>query len=861
MPFVLAMAWRESRASLRRMALLVASIAVGVAALVAISSFTDSLQESVREQARALLGADLSLGSASPFSSRAEDELKKILGEARGTDVSRLVRFGAMAYVPRTTGARLVQVTAVEGGYPFYGRIETSPPGGWERLGEAGGVLVDPALVSALDARVGDTLALGEARLAIRGVVTSMPGDVAVQSAALGPRVFMSARDLDATGLLTFGSRARYEAYLKLPAAEDPLRLALRHRPALAAERVSLRTVSEDEESLNETLGRLGRYLGLVALIAVLLGGLGVASAVHVFIKRKIETVAVLRCLGATGGMVLAVYLVQAAALGLLGSTLGVAIGLGVQAGLPMVMAGLLPVEVRFAPSWPAAAAGLGVGLWVAAAFALLPLLSVRDVSPLVVLRRPYEADGRKRRDPVRILAATLLAASVVMLAVLEAPSRGSGIGFALGIGGALLALWAAALALSLALRRFFPSRWPYLWRQGVANLYRPANQTVMVVLALGFGAFLLDTLFLVQHNLLRDLRVDTGADRPNLVLFDIQPDQRAGVEAALRKAGLPVREPVPIVPMRILSIKGQSAGVFLAAGTVPRRAPGDRRTPRGGPNPWTLRREYRSTYRGALTSSEKTTAGGPWPPPGWPASGGPAPISIEKELAAELGVRVGDDIVWDVQGRAVSSRVAHLRDVSWARFEPNFFVVFPPGPLDLAPQSFVTLSRVDDPQLRASVQRRIVESFPNVTTIDLAQVQQALDRIVSRVALAIRFMALFSLATGAVVLVGAVATSRYQRLREAVLLKTLGATRSQILRIALAEYVALGLLASATALLLATGAAWGLVRYFFESRFSVPAAQLSATALAIVALTVLVGMWTSAEVARKPPLEVLRAE
>jgi len=394
-----------------------------------------------------------------------------------------------------------------------------------------------------------------------------------------------------------------------------------------------------------------------------------------------------------------------------------------------------------------------------------------------------------------------------------------------------------------------------------VANLYRPANQTVMVVLALGFGAFLLDTLFLVQHNLLRDLRVDASADRPNLVLFDIQPDQRAGVEAELRKAGLPAHEPVPIVPMRIQSLKGQSAGATLAAGTVPRRPSGEGRTRRGGPNAWTLRREYRSTYRGALTATEKTVEGGAWPPPGWPASGGPAPISVERELAAELGVRVGDEIVWDVQGRMVPSRVAHLREVSWARFEPNFFVVFPPGPLDGAPQSFVTLSRADDPQRRASVQRRIVEAFPNVTTIDLAQVQQALDRIVSRVALAIRFMALFSLATGAVVLVGALATSRYQRLREAVLLKTLGATRGQILRIALAEYVALGLLASATALLLATGAAWSLARFFFESRFSLPAAQLSATAVAIVALTVLVGLWTSAEVARKPPLEVLRAE
>jgi putative ABC transport system permease protein len=518
-------------------------------------------------------------------------------------------------------------------------------------------------------------------------------------------------------------------------------------------------------------------------------------------------------------------------------------------------------VDVVYTPSWTAAAAGLAVGLWVASIFALIPLLSVRHVSPLVVLRRPYEAASGGRRDPARILAAAALAASVAALAVLQAPSRGVGLTFALAIGGALLALWGAGLGLSRALRRFMPARWPYLWRQGVANLYRPANQTVMVVLALGFGAFLLDTLFLVQHNLLRDLRVDSGEGRPNLVLFDIQPDQRAGVEAELRKAGLQPREPVPIVPMRIQSLKGQPASAFLAADSAAPRGEAAQRRRGGGPNAWTLRREYRSTYRGALTSTEKTVEGGAWPPPGWSPATGPAPISLERELADELGVHVGDEIVWDVQGRPVASRVAHLREVTWARFEPNFFAVFPPGALEGAPQMFVTLSRADDPQVRARVQRRIVEVFPNVTTIDLAQVQEALDRIVSRVALAIRFMALFSLATGAIVLVGAVATSRYQRLREAVLLKTLGATRAQLLRIALAEYVSLGTLASATALLLSTAAAWALIRFVFESTFSLPAGALSATALVIVALTVLVGMWTSAEVVRKPPLEVLRAE
>jgi putative ABC transport system permease protein len=492
----------------------------------------------------------------------------------------------------------------------------------------------------------------------------------------------------------------------------------------------------------------------------------------------------------------------------------------------------------------------------VALLFALLPLLAVRRVSPLLLLRRDYEP-GRAGRDPLRAGVIAGLGASVVLLSILQAPDTVTGLVFAGGIGATLALFGLAALGLARAVRRFFPSGWPYVWRQGLANLYRPANQTVAVVLALGFGAFLLDVVLLLQRNLLRDLRVDTAAERPNMVLFDIQPDQRAPLEQALREGGYPVMSTAPIVPMRVASVKGRAASQLLAA----RRSAGGERTPAR----WALRREYRSTYRDGATTAERTVAGQPWAPgswaPGTDGHGEAVPISLEVGLAEDLRVGVGDEIVWDVQGRELRSKVAHLREVEWARFEPNFFVVFPEGPLAEAPQSFVFLSRIDDAADRGRFQRAAVERFPNVTAVDLSQVQQAIERVLSRVSLAIRFMALFSLAAGAVVLMGAVAAARYQRLREAALLKTLGATRGQILRILLAEYLSLGGLSVATALVLSSVAGWALLRFFFEAPFTWPGAALALLSAAVLALTVVVGLWSSREVWRKPPLEVLRAE
>ena len=869
--FVVRLAWREARAARRRLMLLTASVMAGVGALVAVNSFTENLQRSVAEQAQALLGADLSLTGRKAASevapaARFPDSLPR---SVPGAQTANATSFAAMAFV-NGGGARLVQLRTVDPGWPYYGTIETAPAGIWPEL-QTGGAVVDPSLLPAIGAKVGDTIGLGDGRFRILGTVVNVPGDVGLQL-AFGARVFIAHSALPGTRLLGFGARAEYTTFIRLPATIDAQAVAKAVRPALRADRLRVRTVADDRDNLTDGLTRLGNYLGLVALAALLLGGLGVASAVHVFIRQKLDTIAMLRCLGATSWQVFAIHLLQALTMGLLGSVLGALLGVGLQQLMPLILKDFLPVDVHVYPSARAILIGIGLGVWTAGVFSLLPLLSIREISPLATLRRDV-SPPRSRRDGLRLLAIAALVASVVGLSAVQVGSLKQGSWFAIGVGLALLVLWLASLGLIAAARRWTPKRWPYLWRQGLANLHRPANQTVTVVLALGFGAFLLTTLFTAQHNLLRDLRVDdVGGGRPNLFLFDIQNDQRAVVDSAVRVIGKTTPGGfTPIVPMRLAEVKGRAVKTILARGdslhedtTTAARSPRGRRGPGGEGSLWAYRREYRSTYRATLGTAEKVTKGswfgaGPWGN-GRTASE-PVPISLETSLASELSVAVGDLITWDLQGVLVYSRVTSLREVNWARFEPNFFVVFAPGALERAPQSWVTLARITDPIVRGQVQRRLAERAANVTSVDLGDIQRALETVVDRIVLAIRFMALFSLATGTIVLVGAIATSRWQRIREGTLLRTLGATRGQVLQILSVEYAALGLGAALVATGLAGIAGWALSKFVFEARFAMPWASMSLLAAGLVALTTAVGLWNSLDVLNRPPLEVLRAE
>lgn len=866
------LAWRESRFARRRLLLFLSSISLGVGALVATQSFAAGMSQSVRDQSRGLLGADVAMEANRPFGEKTEAFLAGL--KRGGTPVARATTFASMALADGGA-TRLVQVRAVEPGYPYYGEIVTDPAGEWARMHRGRNVLVDPAVLVALDVRVGDSLALGEARFRIAGSLLKVPGEVGIGT-LLAPRVYIPAARLEETELVRFGSRAEYEAFIRLPDAESARLLVEAHRPALRAERVGMRTAEEQQRSLDRALGRLASYLGLVGTFALLLGGIGVASAMGAYMAQKRETVATLRCLGATAPQVVAIYAAQAGVMGLAGATLGAALGAATQWVLPRLLSSFLPVQVATGVSPAAVGTGIAVGVWIALAFALLPILATRRVSPLEALRR--RLDGAPvpaaRRDVWVWAARLLLAASVVGLVAMQAGDREVGLGFSAGVGVTLLLLWACAWLVVHGLRRAGTAGLPFTARQGVANLHRPGNQTRTVVLSLGFGVFLLATLYLVQDNLLRPLRPGAEGARANLVLFDVQEDQEAGASQVLSAAGVEVLQRAPIVPMRVAEVNGKpvariaprpdsaSADTAAAEGT-PGSPGGD--DPAGGregqPRGWAVRREYRSTFRDTVVASEKVLQGKMWTPGGGMGADGVGEVSLEEGIAVDLGVKLGDRITWDVQGVPIPTRVTSIREVDWRRLEPNFFAVFPTEVLSGAPQTWVILGRTPSADVRARVQRDVVSRYSNIAAVDLTQVQAAVDDVLGRVALVIRFLAAFSVATGIVVLLGAILTARLQRVRESVLLRTLGATQRQVRAILLAEYLALGTAAGLSGVLFAVGAGWALARWLFEMDFAVPFGPLAMLVAGNALLCALVGLWASGEVFRLTPLEMLREE
>jgi putative ABC transport system permease protein len=510
---------------------------------------------------------------------------------------------------------------------------------------------------------------------------------------------------------------------------------------------------------------------------------------------------------------------------------------------------------------------GVSLGLWIALAFALRPLIMLRRVSPLQALRRNESPLPMRHAwsDAPHLLVNLFIALSVVGLAATRARSTRETLWFSAAIGAALLVLALSAFVLSALARRALRSGWPYVVRQGVANLYRPGNQTRSVVLSLGFGAFLVTTLYLVQGNLLAQFRTLTLESRGNLVLFDVQDDQAKGVDSIVRASSSVLIEQVPIINMRVAAINGRPVKEMLTNFDSLRAARADSprvvRATRGDSarrQEWPLRREYRSTFRNQMTSSE-TLVAGTWFDSTRRASGPPYEVSLERDLASSMQVKLGDTITWDVQGTMVPTRLTSLREVNWQRFEPNFFAVFEPAALQQAPKMLVVLAQAPNDTTIAHLQRDVVRRYPNVASVDLSQVRRTVAQISGRATLAIRFLAIFSLAMGVPVLFSAVSATRRERVREGVLLKVLGATRRQITRILLSEYALLGVLGSLTGMMLAFGGAWMLMRYVFERPFEPAAAAAASIAGILLGLTVAIGLLAGRDVFRETPMAALR--
>ena len=588
----------------------------------------------------------------------------------------------------------------------------------------------------------------------------------------------------------------------------------------------------------------MSTFLNLVGFIALLLGCIGVASAVHIYVRDKLSTVAVLRCLGASGRQSFFIYLIQISFIGLIGAIVGAFLGSALQLSLPIVLKDFLPIEnVTTAISWRAIGSGILTGLSIALLFALLPLLAIRRISPLRTLRASFE-ENERQVDPLRWVVYFLIFVFVAGFTWFQTGSGLTALIFPVAIVIAFLLLAGFAQLLMILVKKYFPTGWSYIWRQSIANLYRPNNQTLILIVSIGLGSALISTLFFVQGLLLNQVEFTGRDQQPNMILFDIQPDQQKGVAELARAYDLPLIQQVPMVTMRMQEIDDMTKMQIKEDTTRhPRR--------------WVFNREYRVTYRDTLIDSE-TIVAGEWH--GKKNNSDTVYVSLSESIAEDMDVGIGSKLTFNVQGAPIETIVSSLREIDWGRIQTNFFVVFPNNVLEKAPQTHVIVSRVDSIEQSAAFQRQLVQEFPNVSAIDLTTILKSVDDILGKVSFVIRFMALFSILTGLLVLISSVVLSKFQRIQESVLLRTLGAKGKQILYINALEYFLLGALATLTGIGLSFIGSWLLAKYSFNIPFSPDWTTPLLVFCIITFLTVLVGLFNSREVLSKPPLEVLRS-
>ncbi|MFL6333923.1 MAG: ABC transporter permease [Pyrinomonadaceae bacterium] len=842
MSFIFNLAWRELRASWRRLLFFFLCIGIGVGSIVALRSMIQSLNRAVAGEARALMTADVQAETTREWS---QDALAKIEQVARPPLVEARTETIEAPTMLRPAdagsgGALMVELKGVERGFPLYGdfKLENGRPFDFG-LVEHGGAVVAPLLLERLNLKVGDRVRIGEREFEIRGVSKQEPGSAG--GFRLGPRVFIARADLEAAGLTGFGSRARRKLLFKT--AEGRLNeLVTALRREVGNNVVNVRSYRDSEENLGEQFSRAENYLSLTGLVVLVLGGIGVSSVTRVFVEQKRKSIAVLKCVGATGRRLMAAYLAQVLALGALGSLLGVA----------LAKAALLVVHARFAESLPpnlsydlqpgAVAQGLGLGLLISLLFSALPLLRIRRIRPNMLLRESEQDAPGRRLDLWRALVAGLVLAGLLLLTSWQAGSLRVGVFFLGGLGLTALVLYLAAWLLIFLVRRA-RGLGTFAVRQAINSMHRPGNQTRVIVLAVGLGAFLVLSVQALQAGLLDEFDVARRGNLPNMYLIDVQRDQVEGVREIVEKTTGAHAELIPTLRARIAAVNGKE--IDLDAAGV--------RGERGR-----LGREYVVTYRPRLEYNETLVAGRFWDET--PAE--QAEVSIEEGLRGAGGIDLGSSITFDIQGRKIEARVTSVRRVDWRNSRTGFLVLFRPGALDKAPATFV--GAVDGPTAepeRSRFQRAIVDRFPNVSVIDVADIVRSVSRILSNITLAVSFIGGFVFLSGALILVGSIAMTKFQRVYEAAVLKTLGAERRVLLTIMLAEYGLLGLVAGLVGAAAANGLSYAVSRYVFEIDWAfAPLLNLTGVA-ATVLLVAAVGALSSLDVLTKKPLSILRAQ
>lgn len=850
MAFVLRMAWREMRASWLRLVFFFLCVAVGVAAIIALRSVIQNVRDTMTREARSLIGADIVIQSPRALDPEAQASIERTLGQVPVRGRAQVIQTMTMMRPVEGVGlstARIGEIRGVEAAYPFYGGMTLGSGRPYAHaLLRGRGAIVQPEVLAQLGVKVGDTLLIAGAPFEIRDILASenvqRSGGV-----AFGPRVYIDLADLRALPVLGFGSRATYQLLVKLDdAAIDSTTTALRE---------TFRRTTTNVQSWRTLQDRLGRaltvgenYLSLVGFAIVVLGGIGVWSVTRVFVRQKLKTIAVLKCVGASSRQVLGTYVLQIVVLGATGCALGAAIAAAALAAVPQSVLTALSVEAVHL-TWSAVGQGSAVGLLVALLFALVPLMEIRAVKPLLLMRADTASTARMsdwRSRGVGVLIVLALAA----VAVWQAGSWKSGLYVSGGMAVAAGLLHLASLGLVRAVAPFTRST-RFSLRHAMVSLGRPGNQTRVILMAVGLGAFFILAIRVVQANLLQEFAVETGRNTPDIVLIDVQPDQVDGVTALVRRYASQAPRVVPMMRARIVGVDGRNVQLN---NTIEIREKGN------------LGREYGITYRNNLEENERIIAGTFWRD-ALPSSGTPdgldAEVSIEESVHTQQDLEIGDEIRFDLAGRVIRARVTSIRKVTWDNTQNGgFMFVFRPGPIERAPHMFLTFVQgAGDATSRGGLQRDLAIQYPNVSAIDVRDVLRTIQDVLGNVTLGVTIVGTVLLASGVLILIGAVAMTKFQRVYESAIYRTLGAGTARLAAMVAIEYGVLGALAGTLGAAGATVLSYVVSRQLLDITWHPAPAVLGAGVLGTAVLVAVVGLVASLDVLVRKPLATLRAE
>lgn len=853
------MAWRDSRPVRWRLLLFSTSIIFGVAALAIIGTLRSNLSEAVSSQAKSLLGADFMIGSRQPFTAEADDVFDSLV--RAGATPAREISFSTMLSIGEESSPKLVNIRGLDAAFPFYGQVITSPSNACKKAQTSPGIIVESSFLKRMNAEVGDMAQFGDETLPVLGVLLQAPPS-ASGFAALSPTVITSLDTIKKSNLLGSKSLIFYRNYFKLPPNIHPDAIAQKHAPLFAEQRLTATTSEKRSKNIEKSIHRLYTFFNLIGLSALFLGGIGVAGVIHIHISERLKSVATLRCLGCTSSQAFAVYLAQSMTMGLVGSLLGILTGCGFVLLLSAMVSQLppdaLPFAVDIKPAWEEMLKAGAAGLLICISFAALPLLAVRRVSPLAALRREENTTVKPTRDPLRWLVVIGLIIFAFLLTWLDSRDLTHGwktsLGYIAFLVFAFLFLTASGKLLRWLTKKIARPTWPFVIRQGIASLYRPNNQTGLFMVSIGLGVFLIFTLLLTQNILLQWLAPERMENKPNIYLVDVPPEENETVKKIMSDSGVSLLSHAPIVQMRLTEIKGQ-----LVANLIQNPTDREKKIPR-----WILRREFRSTFREELTETEILTAGewvGTLENISQEAS---IPVSFEEKMANDLGLQIGDEVTISIEGfgEELTLRVASLREVDWKSMNLNFFIVFPTGVLEDYVSFNVIAARSPNDDATAKLQQSIFQQLPYVNSVDLSLIIKTVQSVLNTAGKTIQIMALFTVITGTMVLMASLLAGRRIRIRESVLLRTLGATRQQISRILAVEYALLALMATLSGSMLALTASVLLGNLVFEGEsYRIPWLILGSGMATVIALTISIGMLLSRGISSQPPLQILRSE